>query len=99
MFIGLAFIIYILSAVFRLLDNSAAILLEQGISVAPFYLSEKKIKKNMTKIDDEKIIAKLKRNLFYSKTAKALIFLSILIFCIGIIEEVRNPYIIKYFFP
>ncbi|WP_416446479.1 hypothetical protein ACH3O9_09070 [Leeuwenhoekiella sp. A16] len=89
--------VFCIAAVFRLLDNSAGVLISNGISVSPFYLSEKEVKKQITLIDDEKLIKKLKRTLVYQKLHKIFLVLSIITFIAGVVYEFINPSLITMF--
>lgn len=89
--------VFCIAAVFRLLDNSAGVLISNGISVSPFYLSEKEVKKQITLIDDEKLIKKLKRTLVYQKLHKVFLVLSIITFIAGVVYEFINPSLITMF--
>ena len=83
--------IFCIAAVFRLLDNSAGILISSGISVSPFYLSEAEIKDQMLKIENRQMRRKLKRTLIYQKLHKVFLILAILTFVAGIVYEFINP--------
>jgi len=83
--------IFCIAAVFRLLDNSAGILISSGISVSPFYLSEAEIKDQMLKIENRQMRRKLKRTLIYQKLHKVFLVLAILTFVAGIVYEFINP--------
>ncbi|MEH6405675.1 MAG: hypothetical protein V7767_00185 [Leeuwenhoekiella sp.] len=89
--------VFCIAAVFRLLDNSAGILISNGISVSPFYLSEKEVKSQITRIEDEQLIKKLRRTLIFQKLHKIFLVLSILTFIAGIIYEWINPSLIYLF--
>lgn len=86
--------IFCIAAVFRLLDNSAGILISSGISVSPFYLSEAEIKEQMFKIENRKLRRKLKRTLIFQKLHKIFLVLAILSFLGGIVYEFINPTLI-----
>ena len=83
--------IFCIAAVFRLLDNSAGILISSGISVSPFYLSEAEIKDQMLKIENRQMRRKLKRTLIYQKLHKVFLILAILTFVAEIVYEFINP--------
>lgn len=86
--------VFCLAAVFRLLDNSAGILISNGISVNPFYLSEKEVKEQMKNIEDRKLLRKLRRTLLFQKLHKFFLVLSIITFVAGIVYEFINPTLI-----
>lgn len=89
-----AVFVYIIAIVFRLLDNSAALLIRHGISVTPFYLKPPIILGQIEQLKDKKLIWKLHRNLWYQKLHIAFTVLAILTFIVGIIYEIYSPYII-----
>jgi len=89
-----AIYVYIIAIIFRLLDNSAALLILHGISVSPFYLKPPIILAQIENLKDEKLIWKLRRNLWYQKLHIAFTVLAILTLIVGIIYEIYNPYII-----
>ncbi len=89
-----AVFVYIIAIIFRLLDNSAALLIRHGISVSPFYLKPPVILAQIEKLKDKKLIWKLQRNLWYQKLHIAFTVLAIITFIVGIIYEIYNPYII-----
>ena len=89
--------VFCIAAVFRLLDNSAGVLISNGISVSPFYLSEKEVKEQIGKIQDEKLIKKLKRTLVFQKLHKVFLILSILTFIAGVIYEFISPSLVTMF--
>ena len=83
--------VFCIAAVFRLLDNSAGILISNGISVSPFYLSPKEVKKQMKKVNDRELRKKLKRTLIFQQLHKVFLVLAILTFIAGLIYEFYNP--------
>ncbi|RXG14212.1 hypothetical protein DSM03_101329 [Leeuwenhoekiella aestuarii] len=83
--------VFCIAAIFRLLDNSANILISSGISVSPFYLSEEEIKEQMLKIENRKMRKKLKRTLVFQKLHKIFLVLAIFTFLAGIVYEFINP--------
>ena len=89
--------VFIIAVIFRLLDNSAGLLIANGISVSPFYLKAEVIKSEMAKLDDEKLKKKLRRTLFFQKLHKAFIILAILTLITGIGMEIYKPYLIYLF--
>ncbi len=89
-----AFFIYSIAIIFRLLDNSAALLINYGISVSPFYLKAPVILAQIETLDDKKLISKLRRNLWYQKLHKLFSILAILTFVVGLIYEIYEPDII-----
>ncbi|AWH73948.1 hypothetical protein DCS32_07195 [Dokdonia sp. Dokd-P16] len=94
MLMVVAIYVYIIAIIFRLLDNSAALLIRHGISVSPFYLKPPIILAQIEDLKDEKLIWKLRRNLWYQKLHIAFTALAILTLIVGIIYEIYNPYII-----
>lgn len=89
-----AVFVYIVAIIFRLLDNSAGLLIAHGISVSPFYLKPPVILGQIEELDDKKLIWKLHRNLWYQKLHIAFTVLAILTFLVGVIYEIYNPYIV-----
>ena len=89
--------VFIIAVIFRLLDNSAGILIANGISVSPFYLRAEVIKSEMAKLDDERLKKRLRRTLFYQKLHKIFTAVSILTLLIGIGMEIYKPYLIYLF--
>ncbi|RXG29153.1 hypothetical protein [Leeuwenhoekiella marinoflava] len=83
--------IFCIAAIFRLLDNSAGILISSGISVSPFYLSEAEIKEQMLGIKNRKMLKKLKRAIVFQKLHKFFLILAILTFIAGVVYEFINP--------
>ncbi|MFD2825647.1 hypothetical protein ACFSYG_04140 [Leeuwenhoekiella polynyae] len=83
--------VFCIAAIFRLLDNSANILISSGISVSPFYLSEEEIKEQMLSIKNRKMLKKLKRAILFQKLHKIFLVLAILTFFAGIVYEFINP--------
>ncbi|TVZ52474.1 hypothetical protein OD90_1649 [Dokdonia sp. Hel_I_53] len=94
MLMVVAFFVYIIAIIFRLLDNSAALLINHGISVSPFYLKPPVILSQIENLKDKRLISKLRRNLLYQKLHKLFSILAILTFIIGLIYEIYNPSII-----
>lgn len=95
MFIVAAFFVYIIAIIFRLLDNSSALLIAHGISVSPFYLKPPVILEQIGQLEDKRLIQKLQRNLWYQKLHIAFTILAILTFVGGVIYEIYNPYILE----
>lgn len=91
--------VFIIAAIFRLIDNSAGLLIANGISVSPFYLSIVVINEEIVKLDgsNEVLERKLKRNLRYRKAHKIFVALAILTLIAGIIYEFYNPSLIHLF--
>ncbi len=89
-----AVFVYIIAIIFRLLDNSAGLLIRHGISVTPFYLKPHIILEQIEQLDDKKLISKLHRNLRYQKLHIAFTILAIVTLVAGIIYEIYNPYLI-----
>lgn len=89
--------IFCIAAIFRLLDNSAGLLISNGISVNPFYLSPKEVKEQIVKIQDKQLIRKLKRTLIFQKLHKIFLVLAILTFVVGVVYEFINPTLINVF--
>ncbi|MCC4211510.1 hypothetical protein [Leeuwenhoekiella parthenopeia] len=87
--------VFCIAAVFRLLDNSAGILISNGISVSPFYLSRREIKEQMKKISDKSLRRKLKRTLFFQRLHKLFLILAIATFVVGIVYEFFNPTLVS----
>ncbi len=94
MLMVVAVFVYIIAIIFRLLDNSAGLLIRHGISVSPFYLKPPIILEQIEQLEDKKLIRKLHRNLWYQKLHIAFTVLAILTLIVGIIYEIYNPYII-----
>ncbi|WGK66063.1 hypothetical protein [Croceiramulus getboli] len=89
--------VFIIAVVFRLLDNSAGILISNGISVSPFYLSEVEVKKEMTKIEDRKLKRKLKRTIIFQRLHKIFVVLAVVTLIAGIVYEIYHPQLIHLF--
>ena len=87
--------VFCIAAIFRLLDNSAGILISNGISVSPFYLSESEVKEQIKKIEDSSLRSQLKRTLIYQKLHKIFLVLSIITFVGGIVYEFINPTLVE----
>lgn len=87
--------VFCIAAVFRLLDNSAGILISNGISVSPFYLSRKEVKGQMKKISDKKLRKKLKRTLLFQQLHKVFLALALLTFIAGVVYEFINPTLVN----
>ncbi|MFI8378401.1 hypothetical protein [Leeuwenhoekiella sp. NPDC079379] len=87
--------VFCIAAIFRLLDNSAGILISNGISVSPFYLTESEVKKQIEKIEDSTLRTQLKRTLIYQKLHKVFLVLSIITFVGGIVYEFINPTLVE----
>jgi len=79
--------IYTIAVVFRLLDNSAALLIRQGISVNPFYLKSFAIMEEIEHLEDTKLVQKLHRNLLFQKLHNIFAVVAILTFIGGVIYE------------
>jgi len=94
MLIVASIFIYIIAIIFKLLDNSAGLLIAHGISVSPFYLRAEIIKEQIANIDDKRLIRKLNRNLSYQKLHKVFTVLAILSLIVGIVLEIVDPYLI-----
>lgn len=91
--------VFIIGAIFRLLDNSAGLLIDNGISVSPFYLPPDTIKSEIDKLDESNIDLKrkLRRNLKYQKLHKVFTILAIITLLVGIGYEFYNPQLIHLF--
>ena len=87
--------VFCIAAVFRLLDNSSGILISNGISVSPFYLSEAEVKEQIAKLQDRGLRVKLHRTLMFQKLHKLFLILSILTFIGGIIYEYYHPTLVE----
>ncbi len=86
--------IYIAAIIFKLLDNSAGLLIAHGISVSPFYLRAEIIKEQISYLEDKRLKRKLSRNLSYQKLHKVLTIVAILSLIVGIVMEIIDPYLI-----
>lgn len=89
--------VFIIAAIFRLIDNSAGLLIANGISVSPFYLSTETIYEEIAKLggSNKVLERKLKRNLIFRKIHKTFVVLSIITLIAGIIYEIYNPTLIN----
>ncbi len=87
--------VFCIAAVFRLLDNSAGILISNGISVSPFYLSRAEIKDQMKKISNKQLRRKLKRTLLFQRLHLLFLILAAVTFLAGIIYEFYNPTLVS----
>ena len=87
--------VFCIAAIFRLLDNSAGLLISNGISVSPFYLSESEVKEQIKKIENSSLRSQLKRTLIYQKLHKIFLVLSIVTFVGGIVYEFINPTLVE----
>tara|TARA_R110000751_G_scaffold5508_2_gene25066 strand:- start:1119 stop:1412 length:294 start_codon:yes stop_codon:yes gene_type:complete len=87
--------VFCIAAIFRLLDNSAGLLISNGISVSPFYLSESEVKEQIKKIENSSLRSQLKRTLIYQKLHKIFLVLSIITFVGGIVYEFINPTLVE----
>jgi hypothetical protein len=97
MLIVASIFVFIIAVVFRLLDNSAGLLISNGISVSPFYLPPDIVKYEMEKLKDRSLKRKLKRTLIYQKLHKIFTVLSIVTLIIGIAYEFYKPTLIHLF--
>ena len=88
---------FIIAVVFRLLDNSAGLLISNGISVSPFYLPKEVILEEIDKLEDPKLIRKLRRNLIYQKLNKTITVLAVVVLLVGIGMEIYKPELIYLF--
>jgi len=84
--------VFIIAAVFRLIDNSAGLLIASGISVSPFYLSEAIIKEEIQKLEADNAILKrkLRRNMMFQKLHKLFVALAIITLIVGIVYEIYH---------
>jgi len=89
--------VFCVAAIFRLLDNSAGLLIGNGISVTPFYLSSKEIKNKMENIENPKLLRRLRTTLLFQKLHKLLLVLAILTFVTGIVYEMMDPTLLLLF--
>ncbi|HEA30180.1 MAG TPA: hypothetical protein ENH91_09330 [Leeuwenhoekiella sp.] len=89
--------VFCIAAIFRLLDNSAGLLIANGISVSPFYLSPQEIKYQMDQIENPQLLRRLRMTLLFKKLHKLFLFLAILTFVGGVIYEFVNPTLILLF--
>jgi type III secretory pathway component EscU len=89
--------VFCVAAVFRLLDNSAGLLISNGISVTPFYLSAKEIKEKMENIENPKLLRRLRSTLLFRKLHKLFLVLAILTFITGIVYEIMDPTLLLLF--
>lgn len=89
--------VFCIAAVFRLLDNSAGVLISNGISVNPFYLSRREVKQQMNRVKDKKLLKKLQRILIFQTLHKVFLILSIVLFVGGIAYEFYDPLLVYLF--
>lgn len=90
--------VFCIAATFRLLDNSAGLLIGHGISVSPFYLSREEVQHHMSKIEDNpKLIKRLERTLLFQKLHKWFLLFALVCFIGGIIYEFIDPSLIYLF--
>lgn len=91
--------VFVIAVIFRLLDNSAGLLIADGISVSPFYLPADIIKSEIDKLDESNsaLKRKLRRNLKYQKLHKVFTILAIITLIVGIVYEFYNPQLIHLF--
>lgn len=90
--------LFCVAAIFRLLDNSAGLLIAHGISVSPFYLSREEIKHHMSKVTDSpRLIRRLNQTLLFQKLHKIFLVLASISFLGGIVYEFINPTLIYLF--
>lgn len=89
--------VFCAAAIFRLLDNSAGLLIGNGISVTPFYLPSKEIKEQMENIENPKVLRRLRTSLLFKKLHKLLLLLAALTFVAGIVHEIMNPTLLLLF--
>jgi hypothetical protein len=89
--------VFCIAAIFRLLDNSAGLLIGNGISVTPFYLSSKEIKDQIANIQNPKLLRRLRTTLLFQKLHKLFLVLAALTFITGIISEVVSPTLLLLF--
>jgi hypothetical protein len=97
MLIVASIFVFIIAVIFRLLDNSAGLLISNGISVSPFYLPPDIVKYEMEKLKDRSLKRKLKRTLIYQKLHKVFTVLSIVTMVLGIAYEFYKPTLIHLF--
>lgn len=97
MLIIVSIFIFIVAVIFRLMDNSAGLLISNGISVSPFYLSPDVVKHQMDKINDRRLKRKLKRTLIYQKLHKIFTVLAIVMLIAGIAYEFYSPTLVHLF--
>lgn len=99
MVILVAVFVFILAVFFRLVDNSAGLLIASGISVSPFYLSRETIKDEIIKLEgtNKVLERKLNRNLVFQKLHKLFIILAIITLLAGIVYEFYNPMLTHLF--
>ncbi|RMB63426.1 hypothetical protein EAX61_03280 [Dokdonia sinensis] len=89
--------VFIIAVIFRLLDNSAGLLISNGISVSPFYLAPEVVKDEMEKIKDERLKRKLRRTLLFQKLHKIFTVAAIITLIVGIAFEIYEPQLIYLF--
>lgn len=89
--------VFCVATLFRLLDNSAGLLISNGISVTPFYLSSKEIKEQMENIENPKLLRRLRTTLLFQKLHKLLLLVAILTFVTGIVYEIVDPTLLLLF--
>ncbi len=97
MLIIVSIFVFIIAVIFRLLDNSAGLLISNGISVSPFYLAPEIVKSEMEKIKDESLKRKLRRTLLFQKLHKIFTVASIVTLVVGIVLEIYEPQLIYLF--
>ncbi len=89
--------VFCAAAIFWLLDNSAGLLIGNGISVTPFYLSPKEVKDQMKTIENPKVLRRLRTTLLFQKLHRLLLLLAALTFVAGIVYEIMNPTLLLLF--
>lgn len=91
-------LVFAIATIFRLIDNSAALLIANGISVNPFYLSETIIRKEIQKLESNSTVLdyKLYRNIIFQKLHKIFVILAIITLIIGIVYEINNNELIAF---
>lgn len=90
--------VFIIAAIFRLIDNSAGLLIANGISVSPFYLSAETIKEEILKLEgkNDTLERKLNRNIMYQKLHKVFVALAIITLIAGIVYEINTKELIAF---
>ena len=89
--------IFIIAVVFRLLDNSAGLLISNGISVSPFYLPSDIIRNEMEKLEDARLKRKLKRTLIFQRLHKIFTVLAVITLVAGVAYEFYDPQLVRLF--